>query len=229
MKIGIFPLYKEIIVYYLDIFGTLAFAISGAFRAVKYELDLLGVIVLAIFTGVGGGIIRDTLLGQTPPTALTDQVYIITCTVGALIVFWLAPKIAKRWDIVMSADALGLSLFTAMGAAKADALGANSLTIILMAMITSSGGGVIRDLFVREIPAVLKSDFYATAALLGGGVYVICDRSGLSESATVFITIVITLLIRTAAMNLKFSLPRVKSLEASPSQLTKLHKEKIKK
>lgn len=214
--------------YYLDIFGTLAFAISGAFRAVKYELDLLGVIVLAIFTGVGGGIIRDTLLGQTPPTALIDQVYIITCTVGALLVFWLAPKIAKRWDLVMSADALGLSLFTAMGAAKAESLGANSLTIILMAMITSSGGGVIRDLFVREIPAVLQSDFYATAALLGGATYVLTSKLGAGETATVITTIAVTLILRVLAMNLKLSLPKVKSLEASPSELTRKHKERSK-
>lgn len=212
--------------YYLDIFGTLAFAISGAFRAVKYELDLLGVIVLAIFTGVGGGIIRDTLLGQTPPTALTDQTYIIVCIVGALLVFWLAPKIAKRWDLVMSADALGLSLFTAMGAAKAESLGANSLTIILMAMITASGGGVIRDLFVKEIPAVLQSDFYATAALLGGGAYVITSKTGASETITIGVTIVITLILRTLAMNLGISLPRVKSLKASPSQLTRERKNK---
>lgn len=215
--------------YYLDILGTLAFAISGAFRAVKYELDLLGVIVLAIFTGVGGGIIRDTLLGSTPPTALTDQVYIITCTIGALLVFWLAPKIAKRWDIVMSADALGLSVFTAIGASKAETLGANGLTIVLMAMITSSGGGVIRDIFVKEIPAVLKSDFYATAAFIGGLVYLLARNIGANDSVTVFATVTLTLLLRILAMNLKISLPRVKSLKASPSELTKEFKESQKK
>lgn len=215
--------------YFLDIFGTLAFAISGAFRAVKYELDLLGVIVLAVFTGVGGGIIRDTLLGQTPPSALTDQIYITTCVIGALLVFWLAPKIAKRWDLVMSADALGLSVFTAIGASKAEALGANGLTIVLMAMITSSGGGVIRDLFVREIPAVLKSDFYATAALLGGAIYIITHKLGANETTTVTVTIVLTLILRVLAMNLGISLPRVKSLVASPSTLTKEYKDKQKK
>ena len=92
----------------LDLFGTLVFAISGAFRAVKYELDILGVTVLAIATGVGGGIIRDLILGQTPPAFFQNESYFFICVVGALLVFFWAPKIAKGWDYVLIADAIGL-------------------------------------------------------------------------------------------------------------------------
>ena len=98
----------------LDLFGTLAFAISGAFRAVRYEMDILGVIALAIVTGIGGGLVRDTLLGRTPPVALLDQRYFIICILGALIVFFAASKIAKKWDYVMAADAVGLAVFASI-------------------------------------------------------------------------------------------------------------------
>jgi uncharacterized membrane protein YeiH len=88
------------LIHLLDICGTLAFAVSGAFRGVKYEFDLLGFTVLAVATGVGGGIIRDLLLGSTPPVPLVDQTYILVCLLGASLVFLMAPKIAKRWDYV---------------------------------------------------------------------------------------------------------------------------------
>ena len=212
------------VIYALDIFGTFAFAISGAFRAAKYELDLLGVIVLAAATGVGGGVVRDLLLGATPPAALVDQAYILVCLLGAVAVFLMAPRIAKRWDVVMAADAVGLSVFTAIGAARAESLDAAAVTVVMMAMITSSGGGVIRDLLVREIPAVLKSDFYATAALLGGVCFVVLGQLGVSDNSRIACTIAITLLLRAAAMKYGIHLPRVRALRASPTQLTQERK-----
>jgi uncharacterized membrane protein YeiH len=214
---------------FLDIFGTFAFALSGAFRAVKYELDLLGVMVLAVATGIGGGIIRDLLLGSTPPAALLDQKYLLICLSGALLVFLAAPRIASRWDYVMAADAVGLSVFTAIGAAKAEMFHAAPLTIIMMATLTASGGGVIRDLFVNEIPAVLKSDFYATAALIGGTFFVLLGLLEVSEPFRLAATIALTLGLRVAAMRYGISLPRVRSLPHSPSELTKARREERRK
>lgn len=205
----------------IDIFGTLAFAVSGAFRAVKHELDLLGIVVLAIATGIGGGIVRDVVLGLTPPATLVDPMYVLVCLLGATLVFIAAPKIAARWDYVMAADAVGLSVCAAIGAAKTEQCGAMPLTVILMAMITSSGGGVIRDLLVMEIPAVLKSDFYATAALCGGACFVFLGWLGVGNSPRIACTIAVTLLLRALAMKYGLHLPRVKSLRASPSQLTR--------
>ncbi len=210
----------------LDILGTLAFAISGAFRGVKYELDWLGVTVLAIATGVGGGIIRDLLLGSIPPTALTNQTYIITCIIGAIMVICMASKIATQWNLVMAADAVGLSVFTAIGAAKAEAISGVPITTILMAMLTSSGGGVIRDLFVKEIPAVLTTDFYATAALLGGVIFIITGKLGFSHDIRLITTIVITLFLRVLAMKFHIRLPKVHSLSASPSEIAQKKREK---
>jgi len=212
------------LLHFLDLLGTLTFAISGAFRAVKHELDLLGVIVLAVATGVGGGIMRDVLLGSTPPAALVDQAYVLTCVLGAALVFLLAPKIAQRWDYVMVADAIGLAVFAALGAAKAEERGAVPLTIVMMAMITASGGGLVRDLLVQEIPAVLKSDFYATAALLGGAGFVALGRLGVGAGPRLAGTMAVTLFLRALAMKYGMRLPHVHSLPLTPSQLTRQRK-----
>ena len=217
------------LIHILDIAGTFAFAVSGAFRAVKYEMDVLGIAVLAMATGVGGGMIRDLLLGATPPAVLTDTSYILICLAGAASVFLAAPKIARRWDYLMAADAVGLSVFAAIGAIKAENCGAVPLTIAMMAMITACGGGVIRDLLSREIPAILTTGFYASAALLGGFMFVLLGATELAEGPRIFITIGFTLLTRIAALKFKINLPCVKSLEASPSEIARAHRESGKK
>jgi uncharacterized membrane protein YeiH len=204
----------------LDLLGTLAFAISGAFRAVKHELDWLGLVVLAIATGVGGGIFRDILLGATPPTALKDETYLLVCLLGGGLALLGKNRIALHWDWVMLADALGLGVFAAIGAAKAETLHAGPLTVICMAAITATGGGVIRDLLVAEIPAVLKSDFYATAALLGGALFWLTGLVRLPIEPRLVCVIAATTLLRLFAMRHQVQLPKVKSLPASPSILT---------
>lgn len=211
-------------IYALDIFGTFVFAVSGAFRAVKYELDMLGVLVLAISTGVGGGILRDLLLGDMPPAAFRDETYLFTCLGGGMLVFLAAKKIAARWDCVMAADALGLSVFAAIGAAKAASCGMGIIGIIMMAALTACGGGVIRDILVSEIPAVLKADFYATAALIGGACFIIAARMGFSEGVQLLCSAGATFLLRIIAMKYGISLPKAKSLSSSPSQLTRKRK-----
>ena len=208
----------------LDIFGTFVFAISGAFRAVKYELDLLGVTVLAVSTGVGGGIIRDIMLGQNPPLAIVDQKYVITCVIAALCAFVATKRIAQRWNIVMLADAIGLGVFAAIGASKAAAAGMGPVGVMLMAALTATGGGVVRDILVSEIPAILTSDFYASAALLGGASFLLVQSFTDSQVAQLMACATITIVIRFLAMHFQISLPKVKSLPASPSQMTKERK-----
>ena len=208
----------------LDLFGTLAFASSGAFRAVRYEMDILGVIALSIATGIGGGLVRDLLLGQTPPLALVNESYIIICTLGALLVFVAAPKIAKRWDYVLAADAVGLAVFCAIGAAQADRLGAVPMTIVIMSVLTACGGGVIRDLLVNEIPSIFTHDLYASAALLGGLIYVLLGHFGINSEIQIAATVSSALLLRALALKYGLGLPSVRSLPASPSTLTKRYR-----
>ncbi|MBN1973968.1 MAG: trimeric intracellular cation channel family protein [Sedimentisphaerales bacterium] len=212
--------------HFLDIFGTFVFAVSGAFRAVRHELDILGVLVLAIATGVGGGIVRDVMLGDTPPAVFQHELYLVIAVFGGVIVFIAAPKIAPRWDYVMIADAVGLSVFAAIGAAKAETAELGFIGIIMIATITATGGGMIRDMLVMEIPAVLKSDFYASAALLGGACFAALDGLGLDKNSKLACAITVTFVLRVAAMKYKYSLPKVRSLPASPSQLTQMRKSK---
>jgi uncharacterized membrane protein YeiH len=207
-------------IHILDIFGTFIFAVSGAFRAARHQLDLLGVLVLAVATGVGGGIIRDLTLGSTPPAAFKDETYLAACLLGGLAVFVAANRIAPHWDAVMAADAVGLSVFAAIGAAKAEHYGLGAIGVVMMAAVTATGGGVIRDVLVRRIPAVLKADFYASAALLGGASYVAAGRLGAGQSMQLLAAVVVTFVLRVLAMKYGISLPKIHSLTASPSQLT---------
>ncbi len=213
-------------IYVLDIFGTFVFAVSGAFRAARHQLDLLGVLVLAIATGVGGGIVRDMMLGCTPPAAFQDETYLVVCVLGGLVVFFAANKIAPHWDAVMAADAVGLSVFAAIGAAKADQYGLGAIGVMMMAAVTATGGGVIRDMLVNQIPAVLQADFYATAALLGGAFYVAAGRLGAGQGMQLLAAVIVTFVLRVLAMKYGISLPKIHSLPASPSKLTHLRKSK---
>jgi uncharacterized membrane protein YeiH len=205
--------------YVLDIFGTFVFALSGAFRAVKYELGLLGVLVLATATGVGGGILRDLLLGVAPPSAFQDEAYLLICIVGGLLVFVAAPRIAPLWDWVMLADAIGLGVFAALGAARGAEKELGWVGVVMMAAMTATGGGVIRDVLVLQVPAVLKNEFYASAAILGGAGFVAARALGVRPAVQLIVCMSLTCLLRLLAMRYKIALPRVKSLPASPSEL----------
>lgn len=216
------------IIHIIDIFATFVFAVSGAFRAVKHELDLLGVLVLSIATGVGGGITRDIILGTTPPVAFRDENYLLVCILAGFTVFLVAPWIAKRWNIVLIADAVGLGLFSATGAEKAMSLGLGPIGVMFSGALTATGGGVIRDILVREIPDVIKEDFYATAAIAGGAVFYFSSGHGISNFYSFMASFVFTTMLRFIAMHVKIKLPKVKRLPDSPSRLTKSRKKRHK-
>lgn len=190
----------------------------------KHELDLLGVMVLAVATGIGGGIMRDVLLGVVPPAAFLNETYILVCLAGGLLVFFAAKRIATRWDCVMAADAVGLSVFAAIGAEKAANCGFGVIGVVAMAAITATGGGVIRDILVREIPVILKADFYATAALAGGACLVAARWAGFSQKVQLLSGAWTALVLRLAAMRYGISLPKARKLPASPSHLTEIRK-----
>ena len=198
--------------YYLDIFGTVIFAITGAFKAIRYELDILGVFTLAVMTGVGGGIFRDLLLGDSPPAAFRDETYFIACIAAGLITALLASKIAKVWKLVKVFDAIGLGVFTAIGAAKGMDFGLGFVGILLTGSITATGGGMIRDVLVREIPAVISRDFYATASFFGAAALILCSHAGLERGAALAVAAAVTALVRLIAMKTGLSLPKVRRI-----------------
>ena len=202
----------------LDILGTFVFAVSGAFRATRHSLDFLGVMVLAVTTGIGGGLIRDMLLGATPAAAITSELYLGVCIVGGLVVWFAARRVALQWNRVMFADAIGLGVFAAIGAAKGSEFGLGPIGIAIMAALTATGGGVVRDLLVREIPAVVRHDFYATATLIGAGVFMLTGAAGASLTAQLWITMIATSGLRFYAMFKGVNLPKIEQVdEQSPS------------
>jgi uncharacterized membrane protein YeiH len=157
-----------------DLAGTFVFAAQGALKAMAGDLDLFGVLVLAFVTALGGGIIRDLLIGAAPPSALRDWRYAAIAFFAGALAFALRPLVAQvpAW-LVVGLDAAGLGLFAVAGAEKALAFGIAPFIAILMGGITGVGGGTIRDLLLMQIPVVLRVDVYATAALLGAVVVVV--------------------------------------------------------
>lgn len=197
--------------YAFDILGTCVFAITGAVRAVRHKLDFLGVLVLACTVGVGGGIFRDLLLGATPVAAYEHESYLIVCIITGVVVFFLAPQIVGRWHLIAIGDAIGLGVFTALGAAKGLLYGAGPIGIVLSGVFSAVVGGVVRDVMVRTVPAVLTSDFYATASLIGGMLYLVLSSTDLPFFLQVTITAVTVTTIRLVAMRLKIQLPIAKA------------------
>lgn len=210
-KLSWFIQHKELIVLCLDLFGTAIFAITGALRGFRCRLDFLGVVVLACAVGVGGGMFRDAFIGQTPVSAFQNGIYLTICAIAGALMFYLAPRIGEEWNFIPWCDAIGLGVFTAIGCEKAAGIeGVGRVAIILCGVMTAVGGGIIRDIFSMRVPAVLKSDFYATAALLGGILFVIlykCFPQEIDYFGRFCIVSTVVVLIRLCAMRFKFRLP----------------------
>jgi uncharacterized membrane protein YeiH len=160
----------------LDLAGIFVFAISGGLVAVRKELDLFGVLVLAGTTGLGGGFLRDVLIGATPPAALADWRYLLVPAAAGLLTFFFHPAVGRAERQVVVFDAFGLSLFCVTGALKADDYGLGPLPAALMGMVTGIGGGMARDLLTGRVPVVFRGELYATPALAGAAIAVVGDR-----------------------------------------------------
>jgi len=156
----------------LDLCGTFAFALSGAMAGIRRHLDVFGVLVLSFAASSFGGIGRDLLIGAVPPAALVDWRYLAVSVGAGLIAFFWSSQIEKLRNPVRLLDAMGLAFFAVAGTEKALAHGLSPVMAALLGMLTGVGGGVARDVLLAEIPAVLRSDLYAVAALAGAAIVV---------------------------------------------------------
>jgi uncharacterized membrane protein YeiH len=166
----------------LDLAGTFAFALNGALTAVRAtHVDIVGVVTLGMITAVGGGVIRDVLLGALPPATFVDWRYLAVAASGGLIVFlfssWLG-RFARSIDVL---DAAGLSLFAVAGAGKALELGVGPVQAIILGAVTGVGGGTVRDVLIRQVPGVLSSGLYAIPALVGAALVVVAHSAGVDH------------------------------------------------
>ena len=207
-----------VFLYIMDLLGTFVFAVTGGFRAIKYEMDIIGVLALATIVGVGGGMTRDVLLGAVPPYALRGAAYLVATCAAGFCVFFFARFIAPAWRKILYADAVGLGLFAAIGAAKASMAGLGPVGIMFIATIASVGGSLIRDMATGEIPLIFTREVYASAAMAGGFAYWITEHAVPGRTAF-FAALVITSLVRIIALRFNINLPKSKRLDASPSQI----------
>lgn len=210
-------LYQINVFFMIEIIGTIAFAVSGGMLAIRKNLDLLGIIVLGVTTACGGGMLRDLLLGITPPSLFINPVYVTAATIAVLALFLavrylklsLAVLESERYDNLLNLmDAIGLGAFTVVGIDTAIEAGFYEyrLLIIIMGVLTGVGGGVLRDIMATETPGILKKHIYACASLAGAVSYVLFLP--LSNDLAMIFSAVLVVIIRILARKYRWNLPR---------------------
>lgn len=214
----------EKILFAIEITGTIAFAITGVITAVEKKLDILGAIVLGTVTAVGGGILRDIILGYLPPMAFRNPVYALTAIATSVAVFVIAylvgKKIVKHFEVYSQVinffDSLGLAVFvvTGVNTAAACGFGENAFLSIFVAVLTGVGGGVMRDILAGRVPKILRRRVYALAAILGAIIYYYLLEFGVfTQTVSMLIGAGSVLIIRILATIFHWNLPTIKNIE----------------
>ncbi len=202
----------SIIIFILDLFGTAAFAVTGALRAIEHKYDIVGVIILATVTGILGGVMRDAILGIFPPHNFSDTIHIVLTTITAIIIFYLYQRIKKYENLFNIFDAVGLGVFTFTGASIAYSLySTNVVLIVISSLVTAFGGGILRDVLVREPPIVFTKEVYAVASFIGVIIFLIMVNLKLQFDYTAIVVILVTIGIRLISIKLHWNLPKVKT------------------
>lgn len=197
----------------LNLIGTFVFAISGALLAVRKNYDIVGMTVLAEITAIGGGIVRDLILGATPPAAFTDHTSLLLPLAATAITFFFHRHMNRIQYAVLVFDAAGLGVFCVAGAAKALAYGLGPVAAIALGALTGVGGGIIRDVLASDRPAVLRADseLYAVPAVLGAAIIVLLAHFGMSNSVTAVLTALLVFALRLVALRFGWRAPSPQS------------------
>lgn len=220
IKIAIRGENMEWIMKCLEILGTVAFSISGAVEAMKKEMDLLGVIALGLVTAVGGGVIRDVVIGEVPPATFQNPVYAELAVGVAVAAFVIGMAASRReqkgkkaaWNqVLLVSDAVGLGAFTILGIrCTQEKLGdENTALLLFVGVITGVGGGILRDVFAGNVPYIFRKHVYATASIVGAVSYLLLDGAGYPQLAVLF-SLVLVLALRILAAHFQWNLPRAK-------------------
>ncbi len=212
--------FADILFFSAEIIGTIAFSVAGSLVAIRRELDIFGTVVVGGVTAVGGGCLRDILLGNLPPAMFRTPVYAIVAAVVSVIVFtaeylFPAEKVlaSKKYEFVVNIfDALGLAIFVVVGinSAKSCGYGDNGFLAICVGVLTGVGGGVVRDLLVKTVPMILRKQVYALPAIVGGILYYYMTKAGVNEIICVVITIILIMTVRILAAMLRWNLPKIR-------------------
>ena len=202
----------------LELIGAAAFAISGAMAAIKRKADIFGVVFLGVITALGGGVIRDVLIGQLPPKMFVSYAYLLASLLVSLIVFFDAYIRREKYfankdklsEINNIFDAAGLAVFTISGMNTAMGVSGNVILILTLGVITGVGGGMLRDMMTNTMPKVLRKRVYAVASLIGGALYYVLHLIGVNDILSAVIGMVTIFVLRVLATAYKWNLPSVK-------------------
>ena len=205
----------NLLFFIFEVMGTIAFAISGAMVAIRHKLDLLGVVVLGLVTATGGGVIRDVIIGDTPPRVFRDSRYAMLALCTALLVFIIMRSVKRRPigrfhsvldKLYFLSDTLGLAVFTVLGIRSVG--GDNGTLLLFVGVITGVGGGVLRDVFCGIVPSVFREHIYALASAAGAISYILLLRTPLPEMASMLIGFGLVFIIRCLAAYFRWDLPK---------------------
>ena len=192
----------------VDLTATFVFGLEGGLAGVPVRLDLFGLTMVALLTATGGGMVRDVLMGDTPPRALRTVRYLALGMAGGLVAFLVHDRLGGRADdTLVVLDAIGLSLFAVVGAALALSAGMRPVTAVLLGAITAVGGGVLRDVVLDEVPLVLRANVYALAAITGAAVVVVLVQAGRSRTAAMVLGAAACFSLRMVAVWFDWNLP----------------------
>lgn len=213
---------SDLILYAAEMVGIVAFALSGAMTALKYDLDLLGIPFLAAVTALGGGVLRDLLIGRLPPVMFQDYRYLLTAVITALLVFLAARFAWKRYHLAEEklaaisniCDAIGLGPFAVMGvdAGISAGYGSNKFFLIFLGVISCVGGGILRDLFVCRIPGVLQNHVYALPCILGVCLYLLLIRFQVNDLAATLLVSLFIFVFRMLATHFHWNFPKARKI-----------------
>jgi uncharacterized membrane protein YeiH len=191
----------------LDIIGTMAFAMSGALTAMNKRLDPFGVFIIAFVTAVGGGTVRDVLIGRTPVGWMLDLKYVYVIILGFILSVIFRKKFDKLRTSLFLFDTIGLGVFTLIGLERGIITGLHPIICIALGTMTACFGGVTRDILCNEIPVIFRREIYATICILGGIVFFALKKLNLNDDVLYLVTCVVIILVRLMAVKYKWYLP----------------------
>lgn len=198
------------LIYMIDIAGTFVFAISGALAASEKRFDIFGAGILALVTAVGGGTLRDLLIGSTPVGWMKDLNYLLVIVLAVVVSYFFKSRILQLRRTMFLFDTIGIGLFTVLGLQKTLGLGLSPVIAVMMGAVSAVFGGVLRDVLSNEVPLIFRKEIYATACLAGGVVFLLLQWAWKAAGLNMLLTIVLIIVIRILAVRKHWSLPVIR-------------------
>jgi len=197
-------------IYAFDLIGTFVFAISGVLTAARNRLDWFGGLVIAFVTAIGGGTLRDTMIGSTPVGWMQDANYLLVILAGALIALFFQKWVLRLRKTMFLFDSIGIGLFTILGLTKTLDAGLSVPVAVMMGMVSAVFGGVVRDTLCNEVPLIFRKEIYATACLAGALIFVLLQYLQVEFNVAVLVTVVFIIVLRILAVRLHWELPELR-------------------